>query len=185
MNRRHAQGLLLGALAAPTLAARGQTAATLAPDVDLPGSSVAARLSDLRGRLVYLDFWASWCGPCRLSFPWMNQLHAAHQARGLVVLAVNLDARRADADQAAQRRQVFERAIARQGQPALHVGQARQAAQALQRAVVGAESARRFAIKGMPSSALIDRQGLLLFMHRGFRPDDGPALEARIVAALA
>ena len=52
MNRRHAQGLLLGALAAPTLAARGQTAATLAPDVDLPGSSVAARLSDLRGRLV-------------------------------------------------------------------------------------------------------------------------------------
>ena len=144
-------------------AARGQTAATLAPDVDLPGSSVAARLSDLRGRLVYLDFWASWCGPCRLSFPWMNQLHAAHQARGLVVLAVNLDARRADAD----------------------AFLARQPARFSLAFDAGAESARRFAIKGMPSSALIDRQGLLLFMHRGFRPDDGPALEARIVAALA
>ena len=87
----------------------------------------------------------------------------AHQARGLVVLAVNLDARRADAD----------------------AFLARQPARFSLAFDAGAESARRFAIKGMPSSALIDRQGLLLFMHRGFRPDDGPALEARIVAALA
>ena len=64
-----------------------------APEVELPGASVA-HLSDLRGKLVYVDFWASWCGPCKQSFPWMNEMQKKYAARGFQVLAINLDAKR-------------------------------------------------------------------------------------------
>ena len=47
---------------------------------------------------VLVDFWASWCGPCRQSFPWMNAMQAKYGARGLQIVAVNVDAKRADAD---------------------------------------------------------------------------------------
>src|SRR5581483_5871863 len=55
-------------------------------------------LEALRGHGVYLDFWASWCAPCRQSFPWMEEMSKAHQAEGLEVIAVNVDRERADAD---------------------------------------------------------------------------------------
>ncbi|HCM47547.1 MAG TPA: TlpA family protein disulfide reductase, partial [Colwellia sp.] len=45
-----------------------------------------------KGKVVYVDFWASWCVPCRKSFPWMNIMQAKHQEQGLVVLSINLDA---------------------------------------------------------------------------------------------
>lgn len=50
------------------------------------------------GVLTLVDFWASWCAPCRLSFPWMDRLHATQAGAGLRIVAVNLDARRAEAD---------------------------------------------------------------------------------------
>jgi cytochrome c biogenesis protein CcmG/thiol:disulfide interchange protein DsbE len=48
-------------------------------------------LDKLRGKVVYLDFWASWCVPCRKSFPWMNEMHRKYSDQGLVILAVNVD----------------------------------------------------------------------------------------------
>ncbi|HRD85461.1 MAG TPA: TlpA disulfide reductase family protein [Rubrivivax sp.] len=151
---------LLGTvLAAPALALEdGQPA----PDIALPGSTVAARLSDLRGRLVYVDFWASWCGPCRQSFPWMNEMHRKYAARGLVVLGINVDARRADADAFLARTPAeFPLAFDASG-----------------------DAPRAFQVKGMPSSVLVDAQGRVRFSHRGFRLEDRAELESRIVAAL-
>lgn len=57
-----------------------------------PGQfGLEGRLPDWRGRIVLVDFWASWCGPCKQSFPAMNELHRKYGARGLVIIAVNVD----------------------------------------------------------------------------------------------
>jgi len=66
-----------------------------APDFDLPGATVAPRLAALKGKVVYVDFWASWCGPCRQSFPWMNDMQQKYGAQGLQIVAVNVDTKRA------------------------------------------------------------------------------------------
>src|ERR1700678_2968999 len=55
-------------------------------------------LASFRGRVVYLDFWASWCGPCKQSFPWMETMKRTYAGQGLEVIAVDLDGDRADAD---------------------------------------------------------------------------------------
>lgn len=162
MNRRGFGARAAIALAWPLGPARAVDPGQAAPDVELPDCTVARRLSDLRGRWVYLDFWASWCTPCRQSFPWMNELQASFANHGLLVLAINLDTRRADADAFLARTPArFALAFDPRG-----------------------ESARRFAIKGMPSSALVDPAGRLRFAHRGFRLEDRSDLWAQVRAAM-
>lgn len=152
-------GLVAGWAGAPAAAVQAGEAA---PDIELPECPLGPRLSALRGRVVYLDFWASWCTPCRLSFPWMGTLQQRHGRRGLVVVAVNLDARRADAEAFLARHPAgFALAFDPAGR-----------------------SAEAFAVRGMPSSVLIDATGRVRWTHRGFRTDEADALEARVVAAL-
>lgn len=153
--------LCLALLAAP--AAWPLEPGAPAPELTLPGLKEPVKLSELKGKVVYLDFWASWCGPCKQSFPFMNEMQAKYQAQGLEVVAVNLDRQRSDADQfLAQVPAHFAVAFDTQG-----------------------DSARRFAVKGMPSTFLIGRDGKVLVAHRGFKDDDRKELEARIAQALA
>jgi thiol-disulfide isomerase/thioredoxin len=153
--------LCLALLAAP--AAWSLDPGAAAPELALPGLKETVKLSELKGKVVYLDFWASWCGPCKQSFPFMNEMQAKYQAQGLEVVAVNLDRQRSDADQfLAQVPAHFAVAFDTQG-----------------------DSARRFAVKGMPSTFLIGRDGKVLVAHRGFKDDDRKELEARIAQALA
>ena len=159
---RHRRLLLAAALTLASSAAFALDIGQPAPDVDLPDSAIAARLSDLKGKVVYVDFWASWCGPCRQSFPWMNDMQRKYGARGLQVVAINLDAKRADADRfLAQNAAGFALAFDSKG-----------------------ESARRFAVKAMPSSMLIGADGKLLYVHQGFRLEERAELEGRLAAAL-
>ncbi len=161
MTRLHRPLLmLLMALAAPLALALdvGQPA----PDVDLPDSAVAQKLSDLKGKVVYVDFWASWCGPCKQSFPWMNEMQRKYGSKGLQIVAINVDAKRADADKfLAQNSTAFALAFDAKG-----------------------ESPRRFGIKGMPTSALIGADGKVLYVHQGFRMEERAELEARLAAAV-
>lgn len=129
-----------------------------APAVDLPGTPMASQLADLRGRYVYVDFWASWCGPCRLSFPWMSALQARYPASRLTVLTINLDKQRRDAERFLQHNPAgFAVAFDPSG-----------------------ESAKRFDLKTMPSSFLIGPDGQVLWAHRGFTLDERAELDRQI-----
>ena len=160
LNRR--QALVLPLLPAAG-AARAVEAGGPAPALKLPGLQGEVDLAAMSGQVVYVDFWASWCGPCRLSFPWMNEVQARHQAQGLRVVAVNLDAKRADADRfLAANPARFTIAFDDKG-----------------------DTPRRWAVKTMPSSALVGRNGRVLWVHRGFRDEDRKDLDERLAAALA
>ncbi len=164
-RRRALLAAALGCLAAD---ARAQ------PDAVPANARLAAlELPDAAGRAqpvflptaaaTWVDFWASWCTPCRLSFPWMNGLHDTLAPRGLRIVAINLDARRADA----------ERFLAAHPARFLCLFD------------TAADSARRFAVRGMPSSYLFGRRGELIASHVGFRASEAAGLEARIRAALS
>ena len=87
-------GCVLAVLAGPCQALeKGDKA----PALDLQTRDAQPLKLSLRGELVYLDFWASWCGPCKQSFPWMNAMHARYSAQGLRVFAINVDQKPADA----------------------------------------------------------------------------------------
>ncbi|QTN25701.1 choice-of-anchor D domain-containing protein [Rhizobacter sp. AJA081-3] len=156
-----------GALAALALACAQPPAQALQvgeqlPSVSIDGAAGPRPVVDGKARLTYVDFWASWCGPCRQSFPWMNEVLTKYAAQGLQVVAVNVDVKRQDAEDFLARH------------PA--------------RFQIGFDSAgvlaRQAGVKTMPTSLLVDATGKVLFVHHGFLERDRAALESRIQAAL-
>jgi thiol-disulfide isomerase/thioredoxin len=117
----------------------------------------------LKGKVVFVDFWASWCAPCRRSFPWLNEMQARYGAKGFQVVGVNVDRERADADR-------FLVEVPARFAIAFDAG---------------GDTPKRYAIKGMPTSVLVGADGRVIKKHTGFRDEDRAALEAAIVAALA
>lgn len=145
--------------ASASAATVGQPAPALA-GTDAGGAAV--KLADLRGRVVYLDFWASWCAPCLQALPHYQSLARELEPRGLTVIGVNLDRDRALADRALKRTGasfpvVFD--------PAGRWAQA-------------------FALPAMPTSYVIDRSGTIRHVQSGFRAGDEAAIRAAIEAAL-
>jgi thiol-disulfide isomerase/thioredoxin len=163
-----ARGLGLSFLLALCPLAHAVTVGDLAPDFQLPaldgarGGTAPLRLADLRGQVVYLDFWASWCGPCKQSFPWMNTVQARYGARGLQVVAVNVDAHTEDARQfLADMPPRFRVAFDARG-----------------------DTPKGYGVKGMPTSVLVGADGRVLAVHSGFRVDEEAEVEASIEHAL-
>ena len=133
-----------------------------APEFSLAGANGQVNLADYRGKYVYVDFWASWCAPCKRSFPWMGTLQKRFGPSGLQVVAINVDAARADADRfLASTPAAFTIAYDPAG-----------------------TTPRKYAIKGMPSSVLIDPQGQVLFVHAGFNDATAADIEAQIQQAV-
>ena len=116
------------------------------------------RLADYRGKVVYLDFWASWCGPCKLSLPWMEQLRKDFGQSGLEVIAVNVDEKPEDAAAFLSRFPVSY-PVATDG---------------------GGAVATLYDVQDMPSSYLIDRRGVVRRVHGGFSRPDGERLREAV-----
>lgn len=145
------------------LALVSSASARTAPGFSLPGTGGTLNLADYRGQVIYLDFWASWCEPCRKSFPWMNYIQQHYADRGLTVLAINLDDKRENAERFLKQYPArFPVAFDPQG-----------------------DIAEQYTLKGMPTSFLIDRQGQIVYSHIGFRHQDSHRLENEIVKLLA
>jgi len=119
-------------------------------------------LDSLQGKVVLVDFWASWCAPRLRSFPWMNELQQKHGDDGLVVLAVNVDQDRALAD-------AFLKKIPAQFR--IEYDQA-------------GTLAKQFGVENMPTSFLIDRTGQVRVRHSGFRDKQREEREQQIVQLL-
>lgn len=117
-----------------------------------------------QGNVVLVDFWASWCVPCRESFPWMARMQQQYGARGLVVVTVDLDE-----DGAAAAKFLA-------GQPGAAAFSQLQDPQG--------SLAEAYGLGVMPSSLLFDRQGRPVHRQEGFRPEDRDAYERRIVDLL-
>jgi thiol-disulfide isomerase/thioredoxin len=127
--------LLLGAAVIATVSA---ASATDAEPLDLARH---------RGRVVIVDFWASWCKPCRQSIPWLNTMRERYGASGLTIIGVNVDAERADADRFLRDVPIdFEIVFDPKG-----------------------DLAKQFKVQGMPSSYVFDRTGKMVDTHLGFR----------------
>jgi peroxiredoxin len=135
---------------------------TKAPDFQLSGDKGLVRLSNNSGSVVYVDFWASWCGPCKQSFGWMNAMQEKYGAQGLKVIGVNLDAKTEDAKKfLAQSPANFTVVYDAKG-----------------------DVPKAFGVKGMPTSFLVSKSGKIIFQHLGFKEADRDNLEQQIKAAL-
>ena len=165
VNRRAALLRTLGCaglLAGFEAGAQSLDKGVAAPDFELPGTHAVVKLSQYRGKVLYLDFWASWCGPCKQSFPWMSAMQAKYGTKGFQVLAINVDTKREDARKfLLSSPAAFELAYDAQGL-----------------------TPRLYGVKTMPSSYVIDRAGKVLAVHRGFAPEDSAALEQSVRLAL-
>ncbi|WP_417560855.1 TlpA disulfide reductase family protein [Marinomonas sp.] len=116
-----------------------------------------------KGQVVLVDFWASWCGPCRESFPWMTSMQAKYKDQGLKVIAINLDQEKG---QALDFLEEFK--------PGFSV-----------LFDTKAELPEDFGVIGMPTSFLIDRQGNIRATHVGFHQKNINEYESAIAKLLA
>lgn len=136
-----------------------------APEIglsDLDGKPV--KLSALRGKVVLVDFWASWCGPCRESLPVLNELAKTYRDKGLVVVGVNID-KTPELARAFLAKHKLELSFAVVNDKAHQV-------------------AERYAPPTMPSSYMIGRDGKIVSVHAGYRQSDAAILEAEVKALL-
>jgi thiol-disulfide isomerase/thioredoxin len=129
--------------------------------VPLEGGAPVA-IAGLKGSVVYVDFWASWCPPCTRSMPVLDDLYKRNKSRGFVVVGINKDASLAEAHKLLAKVPVTF-VLVQDG---------------------GDAAAKAFDVKGMPSGYLVDRKGVVRYVHRGFNGDHAAALEKEIDSLL-
>ncbi len=126
-------------------------AAPAAPDFKLANRAGGEiTLAELRGQVVMINFWASWCGPCRQEFPALDEMYRKYKPMGFTMVGINVESEKADAERFLGMRPVTF--------PILFDPQ---------NAVSGS-----YGVKAMPTTVIVDRQGRLRWQHMAYKPGD-------------
>jgi len=147
---------ILPALPAAGLAGPSSQSADIAPGVSAPAfqlmssSGKPIALSDLKGQVVLINFWASWCGPCRQEMPILDQLYRSYKAAGFTLIGINVEPNARDADRFLKGTPVSF--------PILFDPHS--------------QVSKLYQISGMPSTVIIDRSGTVRYVHHGYQPGD-------------
>lgn len=165
MNRRHFLAKSSTAALALLAASSSHAFAAWKEGATIPNLAqfgLEGALPNLKGKVVYLDFWASWCGPCKASFPVLDKWQHQFGGRGFTVLAVSED-EKAEAMHAFLAKTKVSFPVVRDAG----------------RKLVAAAN-----VDAMPTSFLLDRTGTIRLVHKGFRNRDESDLAAKITALL-
>ena len=161
-NRRVLPSMALGllavvALASPRTALADAGSASIsgtngpAPDFTLAGRDGGkVSLADLKGQVVMINFWATWCGPCRQEMPLLDAMYKKYKAMGFTLIGVNVEPDSKGAEKFLQ------------GMPVSFP------------VAFDAESrvSKLYNVQGMPSTVIVDRKGNARVLHKGYRPGD-------------
>jgi thiol-disulfide isomerase/thioredoxin len=139
---------------APTAALAKMTTPKPAPDFTLPlrGGTAPVQLSKLKGQVVMINFWASWCGPCRQEFPILEEMYRKYRPMGFTLLAVNVEPDMKDAE---------EKFLAKIAPVTFPIAMDKENG-----------VSKLYGVNAMPSTVLVDRKGNLRWLHRGYKPGD-------------
>jgi peroxiredoxin len=153
---------LFGSLLGAASQARAAVAAsTPAPDFTLRSAEGGnLRLAELRGRVVLVNFWATWCGPCKVEMPHLNRIYEKYRSAGFVLLGINID-------------EDPKQALALATRMGLRFPVLLDTDKSV---------SRRYALDSMPATVLIDRDGTVRHVHRGYRDGVEATYEAQIRA---
>ena len=108
------------------------------------------RLEEYRGQVVLINFWASWCGPCRQEMPILDRLHQRYEDTGFAVLGVNVEGEVGPAQKIVDKTNVTFPVLIDEGQVVSEL----------------------YELEAMPSTVVIDRNGMVRYVHRGYKPGD-------------
>lgn len=139
-----------------------------APDFSLPSLQGTSKkegvmMRDFRGKVVYVDFWASWCGPCRKSMPVLEEIRAKFKDKGFEVVAINVDESTDDALRFLKKYPV--------SYPILLDPKGK--------------TPELYKVEGMPTAYIVDKAGVIRYVHTGFQDHDREKIEKTITKLLA
>lgn len=120
-------------------------------------------LSKYKGKVIIIDFWASWCEPCKIELPYLNDLNKKYKGKDVVIIGVNLDEKQADA-LAFLKDHPVQLPLAYDG--------------------VKKVLAEKAEIEVMPTSFIIDKNGVIAERHQAFREGDGEKIKKEVAALL-
>lgn len=122
-----------------------------APDFTLKSlEGTNLRLEEYRGQVVLINFWASWCGPCRQEMPLLERIHQRYQDTGFAVLGVNVEGEASAARKITDKTKVTFPVLIDAGQ----------------------KVSEEYEVEAMPSTVVVDRDGVVRYIHRGYKPGD-------------
>jgi len=154
---------LLAMVACLSLTAATDVATPPAPEFNLANRAGGqTSLSALRGQVVMINFWASWCGPCRQEFPALDQIYSKYKPMGFTLVGINVETEKADAERFLGKTPVSF--------PILFDPENR---------VSGS-----YGVSAMPTTVLVDRQGRVRWQHRAYKPGDEAKYIEQIRAVL-